>query len=188
MLKRIAILTAAIAVLVAICAAPAIACWAAPPPVAWSKSADGKFEIERRNKEATIVVHPVGKREVTLYSAKIADFNSLFSKIHVVDNGTVIIHVRGNHMVRKLEQPAVAVYRKDSKTKTIITNQIVKGLAIPDPRKPRISTSPSTSWLKKVNSITDKALTLTNIDDEQKVIDLKTGKVTDAPKKAPAKG
>jgi len=144
------------------------ACWAAPPDVAWIASSEGNVELKRENKSGLVTVVKAGEREKPLWSVRVPGFSSLFSRLYVSDTGAHILHVRGNHQVSKLSDPAVFVLKQDG-TKTVLGAGYFIDALVKTPA-PRSSISPAFLWLDSVGGMSDYVFSIVNAKGERKVV------------------
>jgi len=150
-------------------ASSVVGMWAAPPPIVWGKSADGAFEFKRENKTGTITVYKAGDRKNAQWQVVVPEFYMLFSKIMITNKGDRILHIRGNHQVKKLDDTAVHVIQKDGRFCTLKARAFIESIALPKGRL-RVSTAPSAMWLKKVKELTDKSFTIINAKGKETTV------------------
>ena len=148
----------------------ALACWAAPPDVAWGAAKNGQFEFKRENKTGRITVYKVGDRENAMWQVSVPEFNGLFSRFVLADTGKMLVHVRGNHQVSKLSDTAVHVFQRHGMSCRIAANEFIDRLTVPANRS---SITPAFMWMQGGAELTNQSLNIVNAAGKKKSITLK---------------
>ncbi len=101
-----------VGLVVAVLSVPVLACWISPPDVVVEASRNGDFFVRKLNPEKSIEVRQASDLAL-VWSVHLANYDPLFSKIVLSDDGSTLVHVRGNHQVHQTEDVAVEVWRQD---------------------------------------------------------------------------
>jgi hypothetical protein len=151
------------------------ACMMAPPKIVNGTSKDKAFQYTL-NLAGEMKISQAGKE---LWSLKINKYTSYYDNIYLIDNGTKIIQIRGNHLVNSIDDIAIYSYGKDgSRTSYSVKSFIEKlqpgsksivgldGVKI----KMRSSIDPKFKWLKNITHVDSKGASLVNALGEKKSI------------------
>jgi len=152
-------------------------CWAAPPKITKGSSKGGNFTFKLYNTSGEVKVFSAKNAKKSLWSVKLNGFSGLFSKVYLMHQGSMIVHIRGNHQVNKLEDVAVEILSKDGNCTKFKAKDLVTALSSPKGQM-RVSTDPGKRWLKKTAVNDDISVFLTTVEGEVKSINLKTCKIS----------
>ena len=147
-----------------------LACFAAPMEEAWGKSSEGQFEYRRMNRTGELTVYAAKDKATPLWQVKVPEFSALFSQIFLSDCGQIMIHVRGNYMMSKLDDTAVHVFKNDGTFCRIPAKAFIDTFVVQEPT-PHISISPPRySWLARVKEVKTDSFTILNAKNEEKTV------------------
>lgn len=141
---------------------PFLDSWTAPPETVWAPSNNNHFELLRHNRSGLIEIFKKGKRDQALWSTTLAEFNQLFSKVYLVNNGTRVVHIRGNHIVNTVNEVAVRIVDQDGSSRTFKASLFVDELAPGQPVGMDLPMSPKFKWFHGIVSIENDHMTIIN--------------------------
>jgi hypothetical protein len=98
---------------------------------------------------------------------KVPEFNNLFSQILLSDSGDKIIHIRGNHLVSKIDATAMQIFRKDGTSFKLTAGKFIDKLIRPTSME---STSPTYKWMNKIGKFTDQSIAVVNAEGRTREI------------------
>ena len=140
-------------------------CWAAPHEIEWLNTIDPDLEIKRENLTGVVTVFRKGNRNNALWGVAISGFSGLFSETVITGSGTLLVHIRSNHQVSKLEDVAVEVFHRDGGSVQFNVKDFIDQLIkTPDER---CSTDPDFRWMKG-SKFTKTSAIITNAKGVQK--------------------
>ncbi|MCF3648902.1 hypothetical protein [Synoicihabitans lomoniglobus] len=139
-------MTAALALL-----APAMgrACWITPPDVVVEEVRNGAFFVRKLNQENVVQVWRAADM-TQVWAVHLPVYDALFSQIILSPDGRSLIHLRGNHLVNKLDDMAVEVLQQDGQRRVWFVHDFRDDLPVP---VDRLSASPRHVWRDEVGVI-----------------------------------
>jgi hypothetical protein len=144
-----------------------IACWAAPKPIVYGTSEDKLFKYSlKRSGEMSIK-----ESDNKLWDLKLKAYSGLFDRIFLIEKGTRVVQILGNHRVNKIDDAVIYVYNKNGKIETFLGKEFIQKLepgsksvmqADGTIRLRRSSKDPKVKWLQKIEKVDEKGVTIVN--------------------------
>lgn len=135
---------------------PVVACWVSPQEYRVQSVSGGEFFLRNIKSRNTVEVR--SSKDLKLrWKIEIDDYNALFSIFRLSPDGKFLIHVRGNHMVRDINQVGVTVYGESGYCDHYKISELRSSLPKYEP-KIRVSVDPKYVWCLDVNEPSNETL------------------------------
>lgn len=158
------------------------ACFLKPPDVMVVDGKDGAHALRRFNRTGRVEVFHKEAPQKVVWATDLAWFSDLFSQVVLAEKGRLVLHVRGNHMVRHPRSAVVEAHTEEGMRWALTAEELMDELVVVQHPS---SADPRERWLKTF--VLDRGnLLLTTADDRRWRISLATGKVV--PDIGPAPG
>jgi hypothetical protein len=169
MLKKISIISMSLL----LTASSIFACMVAPKPIVNGKSQD-KSHVYSLKLSGEMIISVAGKE---LWNVKLKNYSQYFDKVYLIDGGNKVVHVKGNHGVNSIEDVAITTHTKKGDVSTFTVKEFTKKL---EPGSEtivgkdgvkkvlRMSTDPRFRWMKKINKVDNKGISILNAQGEKR--------------------
>ena len=147
------------------------ACSVAPPVDQWGSSKNGAFEFRSSHRTAEISVYKKGDRSKVLWKVDVKSLTGLYSTVMLNDAGDMLVHIKGNHQVKKISDTAVEIFRKNGDKAEIAASVFINKLVdLSD--QTMDSTEARQRWLKRVLDLSKNQISVINAAGTKKTIPL----------------
>lgn len=132
-------------------------------------SANQKFAAKVETRLGKVTVYKAEDREAPLWEVLLPDYGIFFSSVHVSDAGDYLIHLRGNHTVRNLQDTGLHCITNDRYICAMPAGHFID--AFVKTVNPT-SVDARQKWVERVEMLTDECFTVINAKGEKKVVKL----------------
>ncbi|CAA6676830.1 MULTISPECIES: hypothetical protein [unclassified Lentimonas] len=168
------IIQKSVLVLLIVIGLKANACWTIPGPVSWDTSSHERYDIKKLNDEKIIEVYRKSELQEPISRFTIEGYSPIFSRFRVIEGGTKLVHLRGNHQVENLTDAAIEVYSPEQKLSTIEAGKLTDKIINRPSDYSTLSTDPRTFYSSGWIELDDSSIEFYNSIGDYVSVDLAT--------------
>ncbi len=151
------------------------ACMAAPKPVVNGQSQDKSHKYSLKLSGDMQIT----KDEKESWHLKLKNYSQHFDRVYLIENGNRVVHVKGNHGVKSIEDVVITTQTKNGVVSTFAVKEFIlklepgsKSIVGLDGIKKvmRTSMDPRFRWMKKIEKVDSKGVSILNAQGEKRII------------------